>query len=177
MLLCGGKNDNILSTLLEKVQVHQELDSDQSQVGVHTTNKAGETPLHVAAERGCVPLAKTFVMDGANIEGRDNASVTPLVEAMLRERDEMVKFLISQGANSGTVREARFLKTMRNANRTAVIHMGQDEHSGTIRVEGSDGEVWEEYTSKYSIGSTATYGLIVIYMEMPAKGSRALVLC
>lgn len=151
-----GKNDNILSTLLEKVQVHQKLDSDQSQVGVHTTNKAGETPLHVAAERGCVPLAKTLLMHGANIEARDNASVIPLVEAMLRERDEMVEFLISQGANCGTVREFRFLKSMRNVNRTAVIHMGQDDHSGTIKLQGPDGENWEEYTSKYSIGSTAT---------------------
>ena len=150
-----SENDNILSTLLQEVQVHQKPDSDQSQVGVHTTNKAGETPLHVAAERGCVPVAKTLLMHGANIEARDNASVTPLVEAMLRERDEMVEFLISQGANCGAVREFRFLRSMRDANRTAVIHMGEDDHSGPVRVEGSDGEVWEEHSPKYSIGPAA----------------------
>lgn len=146
-----SQNHNILSTLLQKLQVCQEQDVNQPPIGVDTINKAGETPLHIAAERGYVKLARTLLMHGANIEAKDNASSTPLVGAMLREQDEMADFLISQGANSAIVREFRFLKKVGDASKTAALHIGQDSHLGTIRVEGPGNDVWEEYVSKYKI--------------------------
>lgn len=120
-----------------------------SPIGVDTTNNAGETPLHVAAQRGCVTVARTLLTHGANIDLRDNASSTPLIEAMSHEHDEMVSFLISQGANSAIVRKFRFLKKVGDARTTAILYVGQDGDTDPIRVQGPGDQVWEEYTSKY----------------------------
>ncbi|KAL7757053.1 hypothetical protein ACKLNR_014046 [Fusarium oxysporum f. sp. zingiberi] len=144
-----GENDNILSTLLQELDVRQEQDVDQTPIDVDTTNNAGETPLHVAAQRGCVTVARTLLTHGANIDLRDNASSTPLIEAMSHEHDEMVSLLISQGANSAVVREFRFLKKVGDARTTAILYVGQDGDTDPIRVQGPGDQVWEEYTSKY----------------------------
>ncbi|SPJ71723.1 related to ankyrin [Fusarium torulosum] len=148
-----GENHNILSTLLRELDARQEKDTDQPPIGIDTTNREGETPLHVAAKKGCTPLARTLIMHGADIEVKDSVASTPLVQAMVHERDEMVDFLISQGADTAIVHEFRFLKQVRDASNTAIIHMGQGNSNspGRLRVQGPDGEVWEEYTTKYKL--------------------------
>ncbi|RBA15906.1 hypothetical protein FPRO05_12127 [Fusarium proliferatum] len=144
-----GQNANILSTLLQKLDGHQEQDVDQSSIGVDTTNDAGETPLHVAAQRGCVTVARTLLTHGATIDLKDNASSTPLIEAISHGHDEMVNLLISQGANSAIVREFRFLRKVGDARITAILHKGQDNSTDPIRVQGPGDQVWEEYTIEY----------------------------
>ncbi|WXC58526.1 hypothetical protein SNK03_004427 [Fusarium graminearum] len=119
-----GENDTILSTLLQKLDAHRDKDVEESSISVDTTDDAGEAPLHVAAERGCVKVTRTLLTHGANIDLRDNAYVTPLIEAMSHEREDMVNFLKSQGANLSIVHEFRFLKTVDDPGKRAILYIG-----------------------------------------------------
>ena len=57
------------------------------------------TPIHLAARRGHVLLAKTLVKAGANIEARDTKGETPLRRAVNCQQEPMVAFLLTEGAN------------------------------------------------------------------------------
>ncbi|KAI1732507.1 ankyrin repeats (3 copies) domain-containing protein [Ditylenchus destructor] len=62
-------------------------------------NFRGETQLHIAAQKGDVPLCRKLVEDGADINSADNAGWTPLHEACAYAYYEMAEFLISKGAD------------------------------------------------------------------------------
>jgi len=66
---------------------------------VHKRNKAGWTPLHVAAEYGRTMEAKVFLDYGAEINEGDNKGNTPLHFAYKNKRTEMVALLIERGAD------------------------------------------------------------------------------
>ena len=57
------------------------------------------SPIHMAARRGHVLLAKTLLKAGANIEARDTKGETPLRRAVNCQQDPMVDFLLTEGAN------------------------------------------------------------------------------
>ena len=56
--------------------------------------------LHLACARGDLEIAKTFIKHGANIDGTDNVSRTPLHFAAANgENIDLIDELISKGAN------------------------------------------------------------------------------
>ena len=60
------------------------------------------TPLHFAAWAGHKEIAKILLLNGADINGRDDSQNTPLHKAV-NSRAEMVSFLVQNGANVNAV--------------------------------------------------------------------------
>ena len=82
------------------------------------------TPLHMAAHRGNVVVARALIGYGAAVEARDTNGDTPLHRAVKCGQAEMVAFLLSQGADVQA--QARSGKTpwhmARGARIQAVLH-------------------------------------------------------
>lgn len=61
-------------------------------------NKAGVTPLSVAAEEGHVGMARILVEHGADLEAGERNGYTPLSRALWRDQKEVVSLLQQSGA-------------------------------------------------------------------------------
>ena len=59
------------------------------------------TPLHLAAERGNIPLMKLLVRHGAPVDAESRYQGTPLHLAAREAKKEAVRFLLLQGADTG----------------------------------------------------------------------------
>nr|CAB3221759.1 ankyrin repeat domain-containing protein 26 [Phallusia mammillata] len=74
---------------------------------VHAKNKDGSTPLHLASSAAeSENVIKTLLDDGAQINAKENNGKTPLMLAASRGHLEVVKDLLSQGADS-SLRDAK----------------------------------------------------------------------
>ncbi len=60
----------------------------------------GRTPLHIAAQQGCMASITLLLDGGATIEAVDSSSRTPLHIAAYYHKFDAVKYLISRGANT-----------------------------------------------------------------------------
>ncbi|XP_063693834.1 uncharacterized protein LOC134825532 [Bolinopsis microptera] len=70
---------------------------------VNTTDKFGETPLHVAAsDKSAVEVAKLLLEQGAEVNIKDYGGDTPLHVAARKNRVELAKVLLEQGAEVNT---------------------------------------------------------------------------
>jgi len=66
-----------------------------------------QTPLHLAAVQGNVPLAELLLLHGAEINAVDPATGrTPLHLAAHHGHRQMIRFLLSRGANRSTIDHA-----------------------------------------------------------------------
>jgi ankyrin repeat protein len=68
------------------------------------------TPLHMAASRGHVDIAKALIDNGAKLNALKENGLTPLHEAVKRDKKEMVDYLISRGAFVD-IKEVKFDQT------------------------------------------------------------------
>lgn len=67
---------------------------------INVKNILGDTPLHLAAEKGCIKMVKLLIKLGANINsGMEEEWETPLHYAAKNGYIKVVKLLINQGAN------------------------------------------------------------------------------
>ena len=62
------------------------------------TKNHGETPLHIAVQKGKLEVAKILIDRGAQIEARNNIEITPLHWAVDEHHLEIAEFLIEKGA-------------------------------------------------------------------------------
>lgn len=66
----------------------------------NTVNKYGYTPLMLAAyENGRLPILQTIIDNEADVNAKDPEGHTPLMAAAIRGRDEVMKYLITRGAD------------------------------------------------------------------------------
>lgn len=80
-------------------RVAQQLDTDPSLLHQRKDPRVG-TPLHVAADKGQVEVARLLIERGAVVNATtDSGDITPMHDAAFSGRVEMVKFLLSQGAD------------------------------------------------------------------------------
>ncbi|BBO89306.1 ankyrin repeat domain-containing protein [Desulfosarcina ovata] len=68
-------------------------------VNISQMNENGETPLHIAAERGNLNIAIALITAGANVNSTDNTNRTPLFIAVNNEYIDLIKLLIVKNAN------------------------------------------------------------------------------
>ena len=62
------------------------------------------TPLHMAARRGFVEIARTLLDSGADLEARDRRGETPLQRAVNCRRHELAQFFVDRGAVRAAMR-------------------------------------------------------------------------
>jgi ankyrin repeat protein len=65
------------------------------------------TPLHMAARRGHVEIARTLLDCGAALQPQDRNGVTPLQRALNCRKDRVAQLLVERGAAYGRVRTTR----------------------------------------------------------------------
>lgn len=88
-------------------KVTQLLDEDASLIHKHKDPRTG-TPLHVAADKGHIAVARLLVGRGAVVNAlTDSGNITPMHDAAFSGRLEMVKFLLENGADA-TARDTEF---------------------------------------------------------------------
>lgn len=66
---------------------------------VHFYNDDENNPLHLAASRGALGIAKYLVEQGANINAHNRRKATPLHFAVFKGHTAIIKFLIEKGAD------------------------------------------------------------------------------
>lgn len=65
---------------------------------INQAGPGGQTPLHVAAEKGRPIVTELLLKHGADIEGKDKNSHTPLHTAVMSGRTQVAELLLQQGA-------------------------------------------------------------------------------
>ncbi len=66
---------------------------------VNSTDIAGNTPLHLAAKTGSLGMIEMLLLEGADINAKNIQSNSPLLEAIIAEKDDAAKLLIIKGAD------------------------------------------------------------------------------
>lgn len=108
---CGGDEENI-----EKIRNTLEQHSESSMLAKSTDNW-DRTPLHIAAQRGNVDLARILVNFGADINAKDSEPASVLDLAVEGKHRHFVAFLLDQGVDENVLLDrntARF-KEMKRA--------------------------------------------------------------
>ena len=62
-------------------------------------DRSGNTPLHIAASRGCVEVARLLLEHGADPNAQDKSGKTPLHDAASKGHVDVVKLLLVHGAD------------------------------------------------------------------------------
>lgn len=94
-----------LPALLEELRDDLFPNTDKSDLGVNMQSPDGTTPLHVAAIRNDLHLAKLLLDAGANIEARSEEGYTPLLEAAAQGAQDVYLLLVNSGANTKAVND------------------------------------------------------------------------
>jgi ankyrin repeat protein len=66
---------------------------------VDVKNNAGETPLHVAAIYGSLPVVQYLVNHGADVKVKTKDNITPLHYAITKENKNIARYLVDKGAD------------------------------------------------------------------------------
>jgi ankyrin repeat protein len=72
---------------------------DERQVPPTVKDEDGRTPLHWAAMKGFIQIARLLLEYGAELESQANDESTPLLDAVACGKVEMVQFLLEKGAD------------------------------------------------------------------------------
>jgi ankyrin repeat protein len=102
VVLCAGAAtqsqeifDAVKANDLTKVKALAEKDASL----VNSTDIAGNTPLHLAAKTGSLGMIELLLLKGADINAKNIQSNSPLLEAIIAEKDDAAKLLIIKGVD------------------------------------------------------------------------------
>jgi ankyrin repeat protein len=121
-------NDKVLSIILQQFEAFPQKYPGAILPDINAVNTIGESPLHLAAAKNMVSAAQSLIDLGANLNARDGAHMTPLTEAMSAGHKEMMRFLVSHGADTSAAHEFRMIqmRTEDGTYTTAMAHVGED---------------------------------------------------
>jgi ankyrin repeat protein len=66
---------------------------------IHMNSEKGQTPLHLAVQKGNKEIVDFLISQGADINARDGEGNTPLISAISLKKTDIAKFLLSKGAD------------------------------------------------------------------------------
>ncbi len=99
---------------------------------VNLPNRIGHSPLHQAATRGNINIAKNLLDAGAKVDG-PSGNWTPLRQAVMWNRVDMAKFLLAKGANPLIAFEDETVADItKNPELQVLLRGAMDERLGTI---------------------------------------------
>ncbi|KAI8080810.1 asparaginase-domain-containing protein [Gilbertella persicaria] len=93
VLLCSAAGSNDLDGLTLLVESMGEL------INLNCVDYDGRVPLHVACREGNLKIVEYLLLHGASIHVRDRTGHTPLFDAVVEKRAEVVKILRNAGAH------------------------------------------------------------------------------
>ncbi|KAI8990970.1 asparaginase-domain-containing protein [Mycotypha africana] len=93
VLLCSAAASNDLEGISQLVE------SMDSWINLNCVDYDGRVPLHVACREGHFKMVKYLLLHGASIHVRDRSGHTPLFEAIVEKRAEIVRILRDAGAH------------------------------------------------------------------------------
>jgi ankyrin repeat protein len=77
-----------------------DFEKDLIHEAAKTKNKKGTTPLHVAANNGHKDVVQLLLVNGAEVNARDNKKMTPLHIAVINGHKEVIELLLTNGADA-----------------------------------------------------------------------------
>lgn len=93
VLLCSAAGSNDLDGLSLLVESMGEL------INLNCVDYDGRVPLHVACREGHHKIVEYLLLHGASIHVRDRSGHTPLFDAIVEKRVEVVRILLNAGAH------------------------------------------------------------------------------
>ncbi|KAI8372952.1 asparaginase-domain-containing protein [Radiomyces spectabilis] len=93
VLLCSAAGSNDLEGIT------QLFNNMGGLLNLNCVDYSGRVPLHVACKGGHVRIVEFLLLNGASIHVRDHTGHTPLFDAIVEKRSEIVDMLISAGAH------------------------------------------------------------------------------
>lgn len=128
----GNRNMNkALRELLDQVESVPDFSGIKLNQ-VNDTNSFGDNALHCVCVWGDIEAAKLLVENGINIEQQGEGGFTPLKVAQDFAKHELVKYLISIGANKEALNAEFQFDAEKNAQHINKLKEGVDELEKTI---------------------------------------------
>ncbi|KAI8364501.1 asparaginase-domain-containing protein [Choanephora cucurbitarum] len=93
VLLCSAASSNDLDGLSLLVEGMSEM------INLNCVDYDGRVPLHVACKEGHLKIVEYLLLHGASLHARDRTGHTPLFDAVVEKRSEVVRMLREAGAH------------------------------------------------------------------------------
>ncbi len=100
------------------------LELGPDEININVKNRYDQTPLHIAAEKGCTETVELLLKEGADINAENSDGQTPLHEAVWNGYTETVKLLLDKKAN---------VNTKDNYGKTALDYASERSHNDSER--------------------------------------------
>lgn len=97
------------------LDIVQELIKAGADTNLHS-KKLLQTPLMYASRSGNPPLVQELIKAGAKIHDADYEGKTALCTALIHQPEEVVSYLIQQGANINAIFSGNYKETFKNSN-------------------------------------------------------------
>lgn len=69
---------------------------------VHDRNDFQDTPLHTVCSWGDIESVRKLIESGADIDAKGDQGATPIFNAINSKNEDLVKYLLQQGASKGS---------------------------------------------------------------------------
>lgn len=114
MILVGDERENPkvedaaerLTAAVVETDHLPSVESYAEQININARDVAGDTSLHIEAQRGYINIVSQLVQQGADVNAINYQGSTPLYIAALYGHADIVKFLITAGADINAVNRA-----------------------------------------------------------------------
>lgn len=99
------ENEGIALTELLEAASNNDIDklkkilSSSNAISIDTADSTGQTALHLAADKGFIPIVRQLIEHGANVSATDQDGISVLQTAVAAGNVEVCRLLLKQGAD------------------------------------------------------------------------------